>query len=81
MPATYRSAGVFPAFAAERAARGVRHRLRRARVDGPADIVDVPPVGPTLERVLLGLCRWDERVLAVRDLPFGSSVFLAAVKK
>jgi SAM-dependent methyltransferase len=79
--ATYGFAAVFPAFAAERAVRAVRHRLRRARHDGPADIVDVPPVGPTLERLLLGLCRWDERVLAARDLPFGSSVFLAAVKR
>ena len=40
----------------------------------------MPPVGDALEKVLLGLCRWDERVLARRDLPFGSSVFLAAVK-
>jgi hypothetical protein len=40
----------------------------------------VPEVGPVLGKVLLGLCRWDERVLARRDLPFGSSVFLAAVK-
>jgi SAM-dependent methyltransferase len=79
--ATYGFAAVFPAFAAERAVRGLRHRLRRTRPDAPADIVDVPPVGPTLERVLLGLCRWDERLLAARDLPFGSSVFLAAVKR
>ena len=46
----------------------------------PADVVDVPQVGPALERVLLALCRWDGRMLAHRDLPFGSSVFLAAVK-
>ena len=56
-----------------------RHRLAR-RTHRPADVVDVPEVGPGLERVLLGLCRWDERVLTSRDLPFGSSVFLAAVK-
>jgi hypothetical protein len=43
-------------------------------------VVDVPPVGPALERMLLGLCRLDERVLTHRDLPFGSSVFLAAVR-
>ncbi len=78
--ATYGFTGVFPMFAGERAVRRVRHRLSRRGATGPADVVDVPEVGPTVERVLLGLCRWDERVLAHRDLPFGSSVFLAAVR-
>ena len=77
--ATYGFTGVFPAYAAERAVRAVRHRLARGH-QGPADVVDVPDVGPVLERILLGLCRWDARMLAHRDLPFGSSVFLAAVK-
>jgi SAM-dependent methyltransferase len=77
--ATYGFTGVFPMFVAERAVRGARHRFAR-RTDRPADVVDVPDVGAGLERVLLGLCRWDERVLARRDLPFGSSVVLAAVK-
>jgi hypothetical protein len=40
----------------------------------------VPTVGRVLERILLGLCRWDARMLAHRDLPFGSSVFVAALK-
>lgn len=79
--ATYGFAAVFPAFVAERAVRGVRHRLAPSPGAGPADIVDVPPVSPRLERLLLGLCRWDERLLSRRDLPFGSSVFLAAVKR
>jgi SAM-dependent methyltransferase len=79
--ATYGFAAVFPGFVAERVVRGVRHRLAPGRRTGPADIVEVPPVGATLERLLLGLCRWDERVLAHRDLPFGSSVFIAAVKR
>jgi SAM-dependent methyltransferase len=78
--ATYGFAAVFPAFAAERAVRAVRQRLTSGRAGGPADIVDVPRVGARVERVLLGLCRWDERILGRRDLPFGSSVFLAAVK-
>jgi SAM-dependent methyltransferase len=77
--ATYGFTGVFPAFAAERAVRAVRHRLSRGRA-GPADVVDVPRVGAVLERLLLGLCRWDARMLARRDLPFGSSIFVAAVK-
>jgi SAM-dependent methyltransferase len=78
--ATYGFAGVFPAFVAERAVRSARHRIAR-RTDRPADVVDVPRVHPAVEKVLLGLCRLDERVLVRRDLPFGSSVFLAAVSE
>ena len=78
---TYAFATVFPAFVAERVVRGVRHRLAPAHRAGPADVVDVPQVSAPVERLLLGLCRWDERVLTNRDLPFGSSVFLAAVKR
>ena len=77
--ATYGFAGVFPLFVAERAVRAARHRVAR-RTRRPADVVDVPQVGRGVERMLLGLCRLDERVLAHRDLPFGSSVFLAAVR-
>jgi SAM-dependent methyltransferase len=77
--ATYGFTGVFPMFVAERAVRAARHRLAR-RTRRPVDVVDVPEVGPGLERVLLALCGLDERMLARRDLPFGSSVFLAAVK-
>ncbi len=78
--ATYGFAGVFPLFAGERLARRLRHRLRRSRPAGPADVVDVPQVSARLERLLMGLSRLDERALRVRDLPFGSSVFVAAVK-
>jgi SAM-dependent methyltransferase len=77
--ATYGFTAVFPAFAADRAVGAVRHRASRGRA-GPADVVDLPEVGPVLERILLTLCRWDARMLAHRDLPFGSSVFVAAVK-
>jgi SAM-dependent methyltransferase len=78
---TYGFSAVFPAFAAERAVRAVQHRIGSSGAQGPADVVDLPPVNPMLERVLLGLCRLDQRALARRDLPFGSSVFLAAVKR
>jgi hypothetical protein len=71
---------VFPAFAAERAVRTVQQRFGRSARTQPADVVDLPPVGRATERVLLGLCGLDRRALAHRDLPFGSSVFLAAVK-
>ena len=75
--ATYGFATVFPLFAAERLAR----RLLRSRQDhSPADIVEVPAVARPVHHALLAMCALDRRVLAARDLPFGSSVFLAATK-
>lgn len=71
--ASYGFAGVFPMFAAERISR----RLRRPQ---PASEARLPRVSPTAERVLLGLSRAESRVIGGRDLPFGSSVFLAAHK-
>jgi SAM-dependent methyltransferase len=65
-------AGVFPFFAAERVAR----RLRR----GSGEPQGLPQVSPVLDRVLTGLSAREARVLRRRDLPFGSSVFLAAEK-
>jgi SAM-dependent methyltransferase len=79
--ATYGFSAVFPAFAAERAVRSLRHRVGFSGQRGPADVVDLPPVNPLVERALLGLCRLDRRALTRRDLPFGSSVFLAAAKR
>lgn len=78
--ATYAFTGVFPFFALDR----VRSRLaeRAGRVDSnPVDdgVVTLPSVPPPVERVLLALCRVDRALLSRRrDLPFGSSVFLAA---
>jgi hypothetical protein len=72
---TYAFTGVFPFFAAERAAR----RLRRGRGDD-AGQRGLPQVPPTLDRVLTGLSSMEARALRRRDLPFGSSVFLAAEK-
>jgi len=71
---TYAFAGVFPFFAAERAAR----RVRRGR--GDAGQQGLPEVPPTLDRVFTGLSSAEARALRRRDLPFGSSVFLAAEK-
>ena len=70
---TYGFAGVFPFFAAERLAR-------RARRREPGAEEGLPQVSPMLDRVLTGLSRAESRVLRRRDLPFGSSVFLAARK-
>jgi SAM-dependent methyltransferase len=70
--ATYAFGGVFPLFAAER----LRRRLRPAAT-GDARL---PEVSPGLDRVLMGVCRAEARLLRRRDLPFGSSVFVAAVR-
>ncbi len=76
--ATYGFASVFPMFAAERLARRV---LRSRRTHAPADIVKVPAVARPVHHVLMALCGLDRQVLRSRDLPFGSSVFLAATKR
>lgn len=72
---TYAFTGVFPFFAAERVAR----RLRRGRGRDPAG-QGLPRVPSTIDRVLTGLSSAEARALRRRDLPFGSSVFLAAEK-
>jgi SAM-dependent methyltransferase len=72
--ATYAFGAVFPLFAAERVARRVRRRVGRPAPEG------LTPVSPLADRVLTTLSAVDARVLRRRDLPFGSSVLLAAVK-
>ncbi len=74
--ATYGFATVFPMFAVERLARKVSGR----RAKGPVDIVSLPQLPAPLNRTLLGLSRLDRAMLARHDLPFGSSVFLAATR-
>jgi SAM-dependent methyltransferase len=70
--ATYAFGGVFPLFAAER----LRRRVRPAGGDDSR----LPEVSPRVDRALVGVCRAEARVLRRRDLPFGSSVFVAAVR-
>jgi SAM-dependent methyltransferase len=73
--ATYAFASVFPFFVAERVARRVRPSSSEA-----ADVVSLPQVPRSVERVLMGLSRVDRALLARMDLPFGSSVVVAASK-
>ena len=72
MRATYAFGGVFPLFVAER----LRRRVRPAAGAGSR----LPEVSPGLDRALMGVCRAEARLLRRRDLPFGSSVFVAALR-
>ena len=71
--ATYGFAAVFPVFAAERLARRARERRGTA-----PPLRGLPQVSPVVDRLLTGVCRAEARVLRSRDLPLGSSVFVAA---
>jgi len=70
--ATYAFCAVFPFFVAERLMR----RLRR----GGTEPTGLTPVPAALDKVLMGLSAVDRALLRVTDLPFGSSVLVAAVK-
>ncbi|UYM06531.1 class I SAM-dependent methyltransferase [Solicola gregarius] len=70
--ATYAFGAVFPLFLAERGVRRVRRQL------GKASNARLTQVSPTMDRVLMGLSRAERSVLASTNVPFGSSVFLAA---
>jgi SAM-dependent methyltransferase len=71
---TYAFCAVFPFFVAERTLRRLKQRAGRTPPPGLA------PVSTGMDRVLTGLSRIDNRLLRTWDLPFGSSVFVAAVK-
>jgi SAM-dependent methyltransferase len=77
--ATYAFAGVFPLFAAERLGRRAVRSIR-PRTTGVQDVAPLPKVSPVTDKVLGGMSRLDARWLPRRDLPFGSSVLVAAVK-
>ena len=78
--ATYAFAAVFPFFAIQRVVSRIVEKVQQRGSSAPADVVELPSVSPTVSRLLLALCRVDERLLRRTDLPFGSSVVLAASK-
>jgi hypothetical protein len=79
--ATYAFMGVFPVFAAERVGRRLRERVTRHGAElGPGGVPPLPKVSPRIQRLLIGLCALDRRLLARHDLPVGSSVLVAATK-
>lgn len=73
--ATYAFAAVFPIFAAERLARRVLGRRTQAQ-----DIAEIPEVPRVVNTALKRVSRFDVALLRRTDLPFGSSVFVAAKK-
>lgn len=75
--ATYAFGATFPAFAADRLRRRVSER-RAGAPAAPGTEPELPQVNPLVERALLRATRVDERLLRTRDLPFGSSVVVAA---
>lgn len=75
--ATYAFGATFPAFAADRLRRRVSERRAGAPVASGTE-PELPQVNPLVERALLRATRVDERLLRTRDLPFGSSVVVAA---
>jgi len=77
---TYAFTSVFPFFAAERLARRAREHATGRTSAGPADAVSVPKLAKPVERLMMALTRVDQRLLAGADLPFGSSLFIAATK-
>jgi len=78
--ATYAFAGTLPFFTASRLATRVRERASRGSGSVlEADAVpNLPNPGVAITRMLLGLSRIDQRLLASVDLPAGSSVVVAA---
>jgi SAM-dependent methyltransferase len=70
---TYGFATVFPFFVAERVMRRVRRRP-----PGVRPRLTQPP--RALEKVLMAAAATDRRLLRKHNLPFGSSIFVAAIK-
>jgi SAM-dependent methyltransferase len=78
--ATHVFGSTFPMFAADRLLTRVKERGRPAASLGPDGVPTLPEVSPAAEKVLMGLARLDQKVLRSVDLPFGSSVVVAAQK-
>jgi SAM-dependent methyltransferase len=77
---TYMFSGTFPVFAVERAWRRLADSRAASKPQAMEGVARLPDVAPSIERVLLGLSTVDRTLLARRNLPFGSSVVVAAAK-
>jgi len=80
--ATYAFTSTFPIFAGERLARRAAGALRpkRAAAEDGA-LPPLPELPNPVEKVLLKLAAVDGKLLRSHDLPFGSSVIIAATKR
>lgn len=76
---THLFAGTFPFFALQRLGDRLVMDRRRAEL-APEEVVPLPQVSERVDALLTWLCAVDGRVLARRDLPFGSSVVVVAQK-
>lgn len=75
--ATYAFSATFPLFAADRLRSKILERGSAPDADAAPRL---PSVHPTVEKLLIGLTRLDLAVLRRGDIPFGSSVMIAAGK-
>jgi SAM-dependent methyltransferase len=78
--ASYLFTGTFPMFAADRLRTRFRERGGRHTGDLSDGVPQLPATTPAIERFLMAATRIDRRLLARWDLPFGSSVVVAACK-
>ena len=76
--ASYMFAGTFPFFTADRLRARAQERRGRAAPASGTDAPDLPQVSPGVERLLLAATRLDRALLGRWNLPFGSSVVIAA---
>lgn len=72
--ATYRLAPLFLPILLVRFGK----RFLTSATDQQDIVSDVYPPAPLVNRILLGLTRWENRFLRQGSMPFGSSVFIAA---
>lgn len=79
--ATYAFTAMFPLFAADRMRRKLAERVASSTDHlEPEGVPPLPEVSPVVEGFLLRLAELDKSMLASHDLPFGSSVLVAATK-
>jgi SAM-dependent methyltransferase len=78
--ATYAFAGTFPMFAVSRLGDRFKSRGKPTPQLPEGAVPPLQEVTPVLERILLGAAGLDRRLLRRHDLPFGSSVVVAAVR-
>lgn len=78
--ASYPFAGTFPFFAADRLRSRIRERRSGAIGSASDGVPQLPETNLAIEKVLMAATRLDRRLLPRWDLPFGSSVVVAARK-